>query len=528
MSAGSVIWQGVPNATLLQGEYTTMGFWGTQEGTSRFQQHRSNFITNNDVRQVAQANLNTVRVPVGFWIQGCDQFPSGVLKDHCNRYAKGGLDFLDTLIRNWAWKYNVAVLISLHGAPGSQNGHDHSGAEDSHVYWSQYPENVKATVNFAAFLAQRYKNDDAFLGIGLLNEPVEPVDMGVLLQYYRDAYSAVRAVSDCILTHMPLLSHQSPGHGDYMDDFAPEMTNVWHEWHPYVRWGYESMTEDQLMNQGVAGRVNDVKNWKGKPMFLGEWSFSTPDGTFNNLSRWGVLAASMMGLTNNAAAGWTFWAWKEVGSDTDLFQYKWSLKSLLNFGNSFSPTANEKTITIYNSNGKSLTTRSDPWRLVNDKTWIREVGRATEWWYDATIKSLRSNLDGQCLDGYPTQNGQFAVHSYGCAPGNQNQVWTLTNHAIIHGESKLCLTASLTLVTCDSTKTNQYFNIGTERAQIRGPNNIVYSTGNGDIQLNGDPHPWIIDHAKLTIKDTATGKCLDAYQPQNGGIVHCTTASKTT
>ncbi|CAK4615123.1 unnamed protein product [Aphanomyces euteiches] len=274
------------------------------------------------------------------------------------------------------------------------------------------------------------------------------------------------------------------------------------------------------MNQGVAGRVNDVKNWKGKPMFLGEWSFSTPDGTFNNLSRLGVLAASMMGLTNNAAAGWTFWAWKEVGSDTDLFQYKWSLKSLLNFGNSFSPTANEKTITIYDSNGKSLTTRSDPWRLVNDKTWIREVGRATEWWYDATIKSLRSNLDGQCLDGYPTQNGQFAVHSYGCAPGNQNQVWTLTNHAIIHDESKLCLTASLTLVTCDSTKTNQYFNIGTERAQIRGPNNIVYSTGNGDIQLNGDPHPWIIDHAKLTIKDTATGKCLDAYQPQNGGIVH--------
>ncbi|KAG9402787.1 hypothetical protein AC1031_006336 [Aphanomyces cochlioides] len=369
----------------------------------------------------------------------------------CNRYAKGGLDYLDKLIRDWAWKHNVAVLISIHGAPGSQNGHDHSGAEDSHVYWSQYSENVKATVNFASFLAQRYKNDDAFLGI-------ESVDTNVLMQCYRDAYKAVRAVSDCVLTHVPLLSHQKLGHGTYMDDFAPEMTNVWHEWHPYVIWTYESMTEDQLINQGVAGRVNDINNWKGKPIFLGEWSFVMPGSTFSDMNRFGQLASRMMGMFKGAKSGWAYWTWKKANDDKSNLD-KWSLRSVLKLANSFTPTANEKATAIYDSNGKSLTTRTDAWRLVNDKTWVAEVGRAREWWYDSKAKTLRSNLDGQCLDGYPTQNGQFAVHAYACAAGNQNQVWTLSNGSIIHDKSRFCLTSSLTLVTCDASKASQKFTI---------------------------------------------------------------------
>lgn len=62
------------------------------------------------------------------------------------------------------------------------------------------------TVDLAVFLADRYRHDPAFLGIGLLNEPTGSTDDGIMHEYYTRAYNAIRATgNDCILTHMPLL-----------------------------------------------------------------------------------------------------------------------------------------------------------------------------------------------------------------------------------------------------------------------------------------------------------------------------------
>ncbi|CAK4132125.1 unnamed protein product [Aphanomyces euteiches] len=530
MTSSSDIWQGMPNDVKGQGEFKVMEKLGPQAGYAKFQQHRSTWITEADIQQIALSNLNTVRVPVGYWIQGCDHFSPGVLKTHCSMYAPGGLDYLDKLIRDWAWKHNVAVLISVHGAPGSQNGHDHSGAEDSNIWWSKYNENVQATHDFAVFLATRYKNDNAFLGIGLLNEPTAPyseaasrdkngVDFDTMADYYKKVYAQVRSVSDCILSISPLLSNQGPGNGMNMDDFAPEMTNVWHEWHPYVIWGYDNMSEDQLISQGVAGRANDIYNWKGKPLFLGEWSLTTQWPTFNDPGRFGQLATKMVSMAQAAGGGWTYWSWKKSGDEGGYID-KWSLRSLLNVANGVTPSGDEKAIAIYDSTGKSLTTRDDAYRLVNDKAWIAQMGRATEWLYSPKTQALHSTLDRKCLDGYELQNGQYQVHTYDCYASNPNQGWQLVDHAIVHAKSSLCLTADLSLATCDQSKTNQYFNIGTERTQILGPYDVAYSTQNGRVKLNATSHAWIIDHAKMTVQDTTTGKCLDAYQPQNGGIVH--------
>jgi glucan 1,3-beta-glucosidase len=77
--------------------------------------------------------LNTVRVPVGYWIAGFDKTGG----TDWQTFAPGGLKYLDNLINNWARKHNIAVLISIHGAKGSQNGFDHSAPPDSgKTYWS--------------------------------------------------------------------------------------------------------------------------------------------------------------------------------------------------------------------------------------------------------------------------------------------------------------------------------------------------------------------------------------------------------
>ncbi len=78
MTSDSIIWQGVPNSISDGGEYQTMKFWGHSEGDWRFEQHRATWIVESDIAEIAKYGLNTVRVPVGFWIGGFDNFdPSG-------------------------------------------------------------------------------------------------------------------------------------------------------------------------------------------------------------------------------------------------------------------------------------------------------------------------------------------------------------------------------------------------------------------------------------------------------------------
>jgi glucan 1,3-beta-glucosidase len=62
-------------------------------------------------------------------------------------FAPGGIQYLDRLVKEWARTYNVAVLVCIHAAKGSQNGRDHSAAPDiGKTYWDKYPENVAHTI----------------------------------------------------------------------------------------------------------------------------------------------------------------------------------------------------------------------------------------------------------------------------------------------------------------------------------------------------------------------------------------------
>jgi glucan 1,3-beta-glucosidase len=101
----------------------------------------------------------------------------------------------------------------------------------------------------AAWLADRYRNDTAFLGLGLLNEPSGTTDVNILHQYYQTAYTTIRATgNDCVLTHAPLLSNQ-----DDTDDqtVLANATHAWMEWHKYFVWGFDGLNETVIMNNAL-------------------------------------------------------------------------------------------------------------------------------------------------------------------------------------------------------------------------------------------------------------------------------------
>lgn len=64
---------------------------------------------------MASFGLNTVRVPIGFWIAGFDKTGG----TDWEIFAPGALYYLDKLIKEWANTYNIAVLVDIHAAKGS-------------------------------------------------------------------------------------------------------------------------------------------------------------------------------------------------------------------------------------------------------------------------------------------------------------------------------------------------------------------------------------------------------------------------
>src|SRR5271170_2562723 len=146
-------------------EYSLCLALGNQ-AKSRLDRHRETFIQAADFRWIKNCGLNAVRLPVGYWAL---EAPKPYIE--CARF----IDFaLDQCSRN-----GLKLLLDLHGAPGSQNGWDHSG-RSGEIGWDKNPNNIKETVRILAAFAQKYGKHPALYGIELLNEPSTTIPVETL------------------------------------------------------------------------------------------------------------------------------------------------------------------------------------------------------------------------------------------------------------------------------------------------------------------------------------------------------------
>lgn len=125
---------------------------------ARIRIHRSEYITERDFATIKRIGLNTVRIPIPYFIFG-DRPP-----------FIGCIEELDKAFA-WAEKYDLKILIDLHTAPLSQNGFDNGGISGV-CRWSQSPEEVEFVLNLLEKLSIRYGHREALLGITPINEPV--------------------------------------------------------------------------------------------------------------------------------------------------------------------------------------------------------------------------------------------------------------------------------------------------------------------------------------------------------------------
>jgi glucan endo-1,6-beta-glucosidase len=96
-----------------QSEFDCVSSLGQSAANSAFQKHWNSWITESDLNKMMDLNLNTIRIPVGYWI---DESTVDTASEH---FPQGGLTYLQRLC-GWASDRGFYIIIDLHGAPGAQ------------------------------------------------------------------------------------------------------------------------------------------------------------------------------------------------------------------------------------------------------------------------------------------------------------------------------------------------------------------------------------------------------------------------
>ncbi len=151
----------------------------------RIRKHHADFITESDFRWLTKHHIEAIRIPIGYWLSSDD--PELI----------GGKEKL-----RWAFsmakKYNIKILLSIHGAPGSQNGKIHSG-EKGRTDWFRKKAFQSQTLDFLRKVMDTYGSEPSLWGIELLNEPLQtPFTIPKLIRYYRAGSQIIREKSNSI------------------------------------------------------------------------------------------------------------------------------------------------------------------------------------------------------------------------------------------------------------------------------------------------------------------------------------------
>lgn len=170
-------------------EYTLSAKLGASKAASTLEEHYSSFVNESTFAEIQAAGFDHVRIPFSYWaVTTYDGDPYVPLVSW--RYLLRGIE--------WARKYGLRINLDLHGAPGSQNGWNHSGRQGT-IGWLNGTDgalNGQRTIDIhnqlSTFFTQaRYKNIVTMYG--LVNEPrMVILDTDTVLNWTTSAITTIR------------------------------------------------------------------------------------------------------------------------------------------------------------------------------------------------------------------------------------------------------------------------------------------------------------------------------------------------
>jgi glucan 1,3-beta-glucosidase len=280
---------------------------------ARLDRHRETFITDGDFRWIKDCGLNAVRLPVGYWAL---EAPKPYVEN--SRFISFALD--------QCRKNGLKLLLDLHGAPGSQNGWDHSGRSGP-INWPKDPQYIQETLRVLESFAQAFGKHPALWGIELLNEPRDEVPLDILQQFYQAAYGRLRQHLDPGVAIVIHDSFRALAWKNFMQ--PPACANVILDTHLYQC--FSDRDKSRTAQEQLAFALNRKENLdemqhEELPALVGEWSLSLPLHAKRGLSPLQVESLTRAYgdtqlLNYETTRGWFFWSYKLAYDSEWNFRY---------------------------------------------------------------------------------------------------------------------------------------------------------------------------------------------------------------
>ncbi|KAH7566864.1 hypothetical protein JRO89_XS08G0246200 [Xanthoceras sorbifolium] len=304
-------------ANNLHGDYQLANGYGHDRAKEVLKRHRNSFITVEDFKFLYRHGINTVRIPVGWWI-ALDPDPPAP-------FIGGSLEALDNAF-SWAQAYDIKCIIDLHAAPGSQNGMEHSASRDG---WTDWPssDHISQTLDVIDFLALRYATHPALLGIELLNEPsAATVPLDTLVSYYKQGYQVIRKYSSAAY----VIICQRIGNADPLELYQANVGshNIVVDLHYYNLFDtffVNMSTVDNILfiYKSREAQLQALNGANGPLVFIGEWvnEWNVTSGSQKDYQDFG---RAQLEVYNAASFGWAYWTLK---NDRKHWDFEWNVKN---------------------------------------------------------------------------------------------------------------------------------------------------------------------------------------------------------
>ena len=281
--------------------------------------YQDRYWTEADFDYCAELGMNCIRLP--FWYKN--------LVDEEGQLRENWYERFDWFVEQAAER-NMYTILDFHGAPGSQNGSDHSGKDGhnnkeaaSEFFFGDNAEaNRELYYQLWEAIAEHYKDNPWVAGYDLLNEPFCTYRYSssfsddqlhrMLWIVYNNAYKRIRAIDE---NHVIIMEAT----WDPVDLPNPEESgweNVMYEYHNYLYDDYDNAKGQQIENMKNKLNAIAAANYN-VPSYLGEFAF------FNNLDAWD----EGMELINNTGISWTSWTYKVID-----YYGNWGLRNQKDFG----------------------------------------------------------------------------------------------------------------------------------------------------------------------------------------------------
>ena len=261
------------------------------KAASTLEKHYSSFVTRRTFEEIRDAGFDHVRIPFSYW--AVTTYPGDPYVPQISwRYLLRGIE--------WARQNGLRVNLDLHGAPGSQNGWNHSGRQGV-IGWLNGTDgdlNAQRTLEIhnqlSAFFAQpRYRN--VVTMYGLLNEPrMVAINTESVITWTKKAIDVVRRNN---ITAVVVFGDGFMG----LDNWQGKLQgydNVLLDVHQYVIFNTDLlvMNHRDKMNFACGGWTAQILRSQNTatgfgPTMCGEWSQADSDcaPNLNNLgmgTRW--------------------------------------------------------------------------------------------------------------------------------------------------------------------------------------------------------------------------------------------------